>query len=80
MLARASRVLNEAMAHAERQCHAYRDVIRNDRIALSHWSNSGADKCLTVSLQEHLSANLEHLTYWETFLVDCGARKYFTST
>jgi hypothetical protein len=80
ILCRSARVLNEAMAHAEHQCHAYRDLIRNDRIALAHWSNAGAEKSLTDSLQGHLSANLERLAYWETFLTTCNAGKFFKPT
>jgi hypothetical protein len=80
MLSRTHQVLNEAMAHAQEQCHVYRDAIRNDRIALAHWSNAGADEALKEALRAHVAANLERLSYWETFLRACSERMFFGPT
>jgi hypothetical protein len=76
-LSRVDLIVNEARAHAQEQCHAYRDVIRNDRIALAHWSNAGASKSLTDGLQGHLTANLQRLAYWEAFLNSCSESTFF---
>jgi hypothetical protein len=80
MRTRGDWVVNEARAHAHEQCHAYRDVIRNDRIALARWLNAGASKSLAGSLEDHITANLERLSYWEAFLATCSEAKFFEST